>query len=256
MKNQVVVVSVMNQKGGVGKTTLTFNLAHGLARNGLKVLVIDNDAQGNLTSSLLPRGVKPLAFAANLYEGRPDNPQQVAENLWLMAGDDELESYATAEEGPAPFRDTVRAIQRKMVFDLILIDTNPQITHLTFAAAMAATQILVPLIPTKFAFEGLGKLFRKIKELKTTGASQARILGFVLTMQTGTTYHRQGVAMIRTKYPELTFAAAIRKLTAYEESPAVNKSIFEYEPNGQAATEMKAVVDEFLARLNGGAHNE
>lgn len=246
------ITAIVNQKGGVGKTTLTFNLAHGLARTGRKVLLIDNDPQANLTSSCLQRGQRLEAFAADLYAGRVSKAQPVANRLWILGATDGLEEYVDAETGAPEFARVVKAISSKGLFDHILIDCAPTTTNLFLAALMASTHFLVPLTPSKYSLDGLKKLFSKIKELRTTGASRAQPLGFVVNMATGTTYHRQTLLALGKTHHDLLFESVLRKLTAFEESPALAKSVFDHAALSEAALEMTNLVREFEIRINGG----
>lgn len=247
------VLSIVNQKGGVGKTTIAFNLAHGLAREGKKVLAIDNDAQGNLTSSMLPRGARAEQFTADLYEGRASKLQKVigVEGLYLMAGDDELEAAQYEDESAAKFSTVVGKIQKKGVLDYIIIDCNPQITNLTLAGIMAADHLLIPMQPSKYSIDGLRKLFVEIKKMRATGATKAAILGFVMNLVGPTRLHRQTVMQLKKKYPQYVLDSVIHKRTAYEESPIKAQSIWDYGQDEKAEFEMSALVREILKKLEG-----
>jgi chromosome partitioning protein len=245
------VISIVNQKGGVGKTTIAFNLAHGLAREGKKVLAIDNDAQGNLTSSMLARGMKPEYFTADLYEGKATKLQAVADRLYLMAGDDELEAAQYEDESAAKFSTVVGKIQDKGVLDYILIDCNPQITNLTLAGIMAADHLLIPMQPSKYSIDGLKKLFVEIKKMRATGATKAAILGFVMNLVSPTRLHRQTVLQLKKKYPQYVLDSVVHKRTAYEESPIKAQSIWDYGQDEKAEMEMSALVREILKKVEG-----
>ena len=243
------IITLANQKGGVGKTTLAFNLAHGLAREGKKTLVIDNDPQANLTHSFIVDA--PQAATWTLYEGRTDNPQAVAENLFLIGATDELEGFSDADSGLHEFKAILSAVAQKNIFDFIIIDNNPQISNLTIAAIMAADYILIPLIPSKYSFQGINKLFTQIKHLKEQGLSQAEPIGFVENLKSNTILHRQNSNALRKNYPQLHFEAKISRRTSLEESPIHRQSIFDYEPEGKAAFEFSQLVKEILSKTDG-----
>lgn len=242
------VISVMNKKGGVGKTTLSFNLAHGLAQQGFKVLAIDNDDQCNLTYSMLARGVKPEYFSADWYVASPTKVQSVCEKLWLLSGSDDLEEMDYIEAGPVNFADQISKVVAKGVFDFIIIDCNPQVRNLTMAAIMAANHVIVPMQPSKYAVDGLRRLFKTIRQLRSTGASRAEFLGIVMNLVSHTKLHRQTIQQLRKKHPDLIFDSVIRKRTAFEESPLRNQSIWQYNTDDKAVDEMRALVAEVVRK--------
>ncbi|MBI9095288.1 MAG: ParA family protein [Sphaerochaeta sp.] len=243
------VICLLNQKGGVGKTTISFNLAHGLAQLGLKVLVIDNDGQANLTGSFLAEGEKPKCYTSSMYRGSISNPQEVGPNIWLVAGDDDLDSVQFMPEGPDVFAQIVEKIIAENIFDYIVIDSNPQITNLTLAGIMASDYLIVPLQPSKYGLDGLRKLFLKVKEMRSTEASHASLLGFVMNKVKPTRLHRTTIQKLRKMYPQYIFETVIHELTAYEESPLDQKSIFDYEPSSRAALDMSAFVREVIRKI-------
>lgn len=244
------ILSITNQKGGVGKTTLTFNLAHGLAGHGYRVLAVDNDVQANLTSSLLGPADPRTARALSLFEGQIDKPQKVAQNLWLLAGDPELEAV-NYEPGLTPrnFADELQRVADTGKLDYIVVDTNPQITDLTLASMMAADHVLVPLEPSKFGLEGLRRVMSEIKKLQTTGASKAELLGIMLNLVERTVLHRNTAAALRKRFGGMVFETQIHKRTSLAECMVKNTPIHEYEPNGKAANEIRLLVKELLNRL-------
>lgn len=245
------VIAFANQKGGVGKTTTAFTLAHGLARAKKRVLVIDNDAQGSL-GNLFLQGAKPTALTASLYQRRPDNPMMVAERIALYCGGDGLDAVATGEQGAPAFSQVLKAIGDRDLFDLVLIDCGPSLSTLSFAALMAAQHVLVPSQPTKLSLDGLGQLLARIRDLRVTGASQAAMLGIVITMHARTVYHREMESALR-KARQDVLETVLFKRTAYEEAAALGKSLWDYEPQGQATLEAGQLTKEILKRLNGGA---
>lgn len=250
-KSHTHVISLVNQKGGVGKTTISFNLAHGLVRHGKKVLVVDNDPQGNLTSSLLPRGVRPEIFSVDLYEERIDRLQSVKENLFITAGDDSLETVQYEEESAAQFANVIGKISNQGKLDYIIIDCSPQITNLTLAGIMAANHLLIPIQPSKYSIDGLRKLLVELKKMRATGATKASILGFILNLVSSTKLHRQTAQQLKKKFPKYVMESVVRKRTAYEESPIKTQSIWDYGQDEKAEIEMNALIREIIKKVEG-----
>jgi len=248
------ITAIVNQKGGVGKTTLAYNLGHGLARRGLKVLLVDNDPQGNLTAACLPREARVTALTADLFQGKAGKAQGVAENLWLFGATQDLEDYTYSEEGPPAYARVMGAIRTRGIFDHILIDSNPTVSNILFAVLMASTHFLVPITPSKFAIEGLKRLFAKVRELRSTGASRVQPLGFVVNLAAHTSYHKENLDALTKAHTQLVFRARLRKLTAFEESPALNKPVYDHAPGSPAAEGMEAVVAEFIERIGKAGH--
>lgn len=240
------IVSVLNEKGGVGKTTLCFNLAHHLAREGKAVLLIDNDAQGNLTRMC---GVETTARTAKFYAREFVKPGKVVDNLYLYAGGRDLKPHSLGASGVREFAEVVTKIEASGKFDLILIDCNPALTNLTFAALAAAAFVLIPIQPSDLSLDGMENLFEEIKAAKAGGTSAARPIGFVQTMVTKTALHRHMGKTIMDTYPKLLFETKIPRLVAFEESAVLHKPVHEIDANGNAELAIAGVARELMSRL-------
>nr|WP_321256882.1 ParA family protein [uncultured Pseudodesulfovibrio sp.] len=242
------IISIINQKGGVGKTTIALNMAHGFVREGKKVLAVDNDPQGNLTNSLLINE-EIRCFSASLYNGKVNKLQSVNGHMGIMAGDSKLEIVQYNEQSPLRFSSVLTKIKQKHIFDYILIDSSPQITNLTFASIMAADNLLFPLQPSKFGLDGLKKVLMAVAKMKSTGATKAAVLGVVMNLVNRTKLHRQTILALKKRYPRDVMDCVIHRRTAYEESPIKGQSIWEYGKDERAQIEMSAFMREILKRL-------
>jgi chromosome partitioning protein len=247
----VRIVAVANQKGGVGKTTLAFNLAKGLAARGHRVLAVDNDPQGNLTSAFLENPETLRADVLSYYEGpEPAVPQAVEGRLELLGANIHLSRVA---EGTFEtiYRLKEGLEQIDLTYDFVIIDCLPSLGYLNLAALYAADHVLVPVKPTPFALGGLRDLFDTLEKTRKRLNSSLRLLGLVLNLVEGTrtTVQEELESVIRATYGEQVFRTTINKAVAFEESPALYKSILEHAPKGKHAGQFNALLDEFLERL-------
>lgn len=248
----MTIVAVSNQKGGVGKTTIAFNLAKGLAARGQRVLAIDNDPQGNLTHALL---TEPAAFAADIFSYyKPDvgnaTPQAVAENLFLLGANQGLATVTDLQIDDALFglREGLAMLEKD--FDYILIDCLPSFGVLQLAALTAAHEVLIPVTPANFSVQGLTTLFDTITRAQKRFNAKLSVLGIVLNRIDGrrTTIGDGLVELIRETYTDLVFKSAIPQSVRVEESYSFNQSVLEYEPKGKVAKQMNRFIEEFLSR--------
>lgn len=248
------VISVINQKGGVGKTTLTFNIAKGIASLGKKVLVIDNDPQANLTGCFLGEqtDLPPSANIIKVYEELHEEvkPLKVSENIFLLGSDIHLAKIIekgmdviyTLKEGVNGIKDE---------YDIVLIDCLPAFGYLNLAALNAASCVLIPTKPSPFSLAGLKDLFENIGKVKRRMNTSLSILGIVLNLVEGknTKMAKEIEEVLREVYQGYVFKNTIKKGIKLEESPSLNMSIMEYDPKGKDSSQFKVFLDEFLDRL-------
>ena len=183
------IIAVTNQKGGVGKTTTTINVAYNLAKEGKKVLLVDLDPQGNATSGL---GLsKSGATTRDVLSGKTTLEKAAKESpykdLWVLPTDAEL---ATLETEIAPAKD--RAIRLKKIltdspYDVVLIDCPPSLGLLTVNALTASTSVIIPVQTEYYALEGLGQLLETMKLVRQALNPRLAILGVVMTMHNART---------------------------------------------------------------------
>jgi chromosome partitioning protein len=248
------IVSITNQKGGVGKTTISFNLSKGLSAKGYKVLAIDNDPQGNLTSAFLedPTQLNEYADIIQIYNDNDAKiePQKISKGLYLIGANIHL-SKISEKDFDVIFQLKERLSLIKNQFDFVLIDCLPSFGYLHMAALNAADKALIPIKPAPFAFAGLKDLFETIAKTKKRLNPDLDILGIILNLVEGkqTTMGAELEETLRENYGNLVFESRITKGVKLEESPSFYQSIMEYAPKGKQAQQFKNFINEFLKRL-------
>ena len=247
-------ISVTNQKGGVGKTTITFNLSKELSTRGFKVLVIDNDPQANLTSCFLddPSNLPEEANIINWYDEnfKKSKPLKLHENLHLLGSNIHLSRIAekgidviySLKEG----RDTVES-----EYDYILIDSLPSFGYLNLSSLNCSDYVVVPTKPAPFAISGLHDLFDSVQKVKKRMNPKLNILGIVLNLVEGknTNLAKDIEKVLRSNYSEQVFNTILQKGVKFEESPALNMSVSEYDPKGKSSEQFIKFADEFIERI-------
>ena len=251
-----MVVAVANQKGGVGKTTTSINLAAALAQKGLKTLLLDLDPQGNATLSF----VDPAASQGSVYEVLVD-PQLTAESVIVPTELPSLQvigariSLAKAEvklvgEFDSHFRlkDKIDPIRDR--YDYVVIDTPPTLGILTVNALVAATHLLVPIQSSYFALEGTDDLLETFEKIRARPNPTLQFLGVVITLHDRRTVLSRDIQkQIREVFGEKVFRTVISKSVRLEESPAYRQSIFTFAPNSSGAVEYYSLSEEVIARV-------
>jgi chromosome partitioning protein len=253
---QMKIIAVANQKGGVGKTTTSVNLAACLAARGIRVLLIDLDPQANATSAL---GLEPIE-AHSIYGpllGSDDVASTIVptrlEHLWLIAGDLNLAGaeieVARAEDHLTRLRAAVEPLRRDATFDFVLLDCPPSLGILMTNALAAADELLVPLQCEYFALEGLSKIVHVVDQVRTCGANPGlEIGGILMTMFMRNNLAQQVIAEVQKHFGDVIFKTVIPRTVRLSEAPSHGKSIIEYEPNGLGATAYRALAEEFMER--------
>ena len=245
-------ISVINQKGGVGKTTITFNLAKGLAEKGSKVLVIDNDPQGNLTGAFLNDPTTLKANVLDLYSNERVRitPEKINDSLFLIGSNIHLSKISDGEFDII-FRLKEGLEKAKQDFDYVLIDCLPAFGYLNMAALNAADFVLIPTKPAPFALAGLKDLLGTIRKVKKRINPDLKVLGIVLNLIEGrkTTIADELERVLREEYGNLIFTTKLNKGVKVEESPTFCQSIMEYDPQGKLAGQFQSLLDELITRI-------
>ena len=251
------IVTIANQKGGVGKTTTAINLAACLGRRGQRVLLIDFDAQANATSGL---GKRDEAAELNIYRVLTGEAginacvlSTACPNLWLIGSTPDLAGAEVEFVGQTGrytlLRD--RLAELETTYDFIFIDCPPALSLLTVNALCAASSVLIPVQCEYYALEGLSQLVRTLTLVHKKVNQRLVIEGFVLTMADGRTNLSQQVAgEVRRYFKGKVYETAIPRNVRLSEAPGFGKPVVDYDPLSSGARAYAALAAEFLARQN------
>ena len=251
------IISLANQKGGVGKTTTAINLAASLAVLEKKVLLIDADPQANATSGL---GFDLNTIKTSIYECVIDeiNPKDVVlktevENLDLIPSHIDLVG-AEIEMLNMPNREKMlmQALDKvKNEYDFILIDCSPSLGLLVINALTASDSVIIPVQTEFFALEGLGKLLNTIKIIQSRLNKDLDIEGFLLTMyDTRLNLSNQVVEDVRKHFEKMVFDTVIQRNVKLGEAPSFGKPVLMYDVASKGAENYLNLARELLQRNN------
>lgn len=260
---QTRILAVSNQKGGVGKTTTTVNLAAAFALNGMRVLVVDIDPQGNASSAL---GIDTHANISGTYEAMLHDVPMVEvvaqstsiENLYCCPA---TLALASAEIELFPLEDGQTRLQRSLyqylndsaaegrAYDYVLIDCPPSLGMLTMNAFSAAKEILVPMQTEYYALEGLEQLVRSIMSFSSRLSNPPRLSTILLTMfDKRLNLAREVVEDVRAHFPRETLETTIPRSVRISEAPSYQQTIMTYEPDGVGAVAYREAALEIARR--------
>ncbi|WP_419656029.1 Soj: sporulation initiation inhibitor protein [Desulfosarcina variabilis str. Montpellier] len=251
----MVIIAIANQKGGVGKTTITLNLAHILSRSKkASVLVVDNDPQGNLTRSFFKEQPPKEAHVLNIYDEKSLKPAICNPRLHLLWADISLAPVAERDFSVIfRLKDGIELLEPKpgKSYDYVLIDCLPSFGHLQLAALNAADFVLIPVRPSPYALAGMQALFQTIEKTKKYFNPKLKVLGIVVNQIDGRriVIEREMESALRETYADLVFQHRIQKRVRVEESPSFHQSILQYDRKSPATIEFKSVAQEMKRRI-------
>ena len=251
-----VILAIANQKGGVGKTTTAVNLGAGLARKGLRVLVVDADPQGNASTGL---GIMADQREANLYgvlagqvPAASAIQQAGQEGLFVLPANQDLAAMEVelveAEQRQYSFKERLTAAVAD--FDVVLIDCPPALGLLTLNGLSWADQVIVPLQAEFFALEGLASLLKTLDRVKRGANPDLSLLGVVLTMYDRRNNLAQQVEQdVNHHLRGRVFKVKIPRNVRLSEAPSHGIPIFDYDARSLGAQAYEDLTDEVVDAL-------
>jgi chromosome partitioning protein len=250
------IIAIANQKGGVGKTTTTINLAAAFAQSGRRVLLLDLDPQGNSSISFLD----PRTINVSAYEMMVDGNEDVSvftyptgiKNLDIIPARISLAKLESKLVGDfdAPFRLKDRLEKVSDRYDTIFIDTPPTLGLITVNALVASTHVLIPIQSSFYALEGTDDLLETIEKVKARPNPNLNILGVLVTLfDKRTTLAKEVYEQIKSVFGAQVFETVISKSVRLEEAPAYRESIFTFAPQSSGASEYAKLCEEVMRRV-------
>jgi chromosome partitioning protein len=248
------IIAVLNQKGGVGKTTTTINLAAYLSRSGRSVLICDLDPQGNTTSGL---GVDKHQLESTLYDvlfERADAAKSIKElnnsGLFLLPSNAELAGAEVELVQTENREQMLKRVLNNLEYDYILIDCPPSLGLLTINALTAAQEVLIPVQAEYYALEGLSQLLSVITQVRQALNPNLNILGVVVTLyDKRTSLSEQVKSELEKHFGSKMFDTIIPRNVRLAEAPSFGKTIADHDKWSKGARAYKALARELEKRI-------
>ncbi len=250
------IITIANQKGGVGKTTTAINLSAAIASKGRRTLLIDLDPQANSTIAFFDMGeVKSSMFEvlgdahtplASIVKSTKDPMLSIGPGRLALA---KLETVLAGQfDAPYRLKDALAPIVKD--YDYIIVDTPPSLGILTVNAMVASTHLMVPIQAAYFAIEGTDDLLETYERIRARPNPQLKMLGVVITLyDKRTNIAKDTHGQIRSVFGEVLFKTKIGKNVRLEESPAYKETILTFAPKSPGAVEYKKLAAEVVQRV-------
>ncbi len=249
------ILGVINQKGGVGKTTTAINLAAALAMLNRRVLLVDLDPQANASSGL---GVTdPQATVYDVLIGKASARQVIKDsnipNLKILPASSDLAGAAVELDATT---DNMKLLSKSLLavrpnYDFIIVDSPPSVGALTLNSLAAADMLIIPLQAEYYALEGIAKMTDTVERVKGSLNPDLSILGILITMYDNRTKLSKEVEdNVRKHFGTLVFASVIPRNVRLAEAPSYGQSVFEFAADSQGAEAYKQLAEEVLERVS------
>ncbi|MDR1698940.1 MAG: AAA family ATPase [Prevotellaceae bacterium] len=252
-----MIIALANQKGGVGKTTTSINLAASLAVKGKKTLIVDADPQANSTSGV---GFDVNNIKAGIYEclmGEISAEQAILRteinNLYILPASIDLVGaeieLVNVEEREKVLSKVLAPLKEN--YDYILIDCSPSLGLVTVNSLTAANTVIIPVQCEFFALDGLSKLLNTIKIIKSNLNPKLDIAGFLMTMyDSRLRLANQVYEEVKNHFKDLIFDTLIQRNVKLSEAPSYGKPIVSYDPDSKGALNYMQLAEEVIKKLN------
>lgn len=250
MKGNNLTIAIGNQKGGVGKTTSTACIGAALALQGRRVLLIDLDAQQNLTFTLTQNEDPETSIYDTLVKDQPLPIVSVRENLDLVPASLDL-ARAEIDMATMMAREGILKSyldEQKEKYDYILMDCSPSLGIVTTNALVAADKLYIQLTAEALPLKGLTMLDDIVREVKRRVNPTLELGGVFFTRFNNRKLNKEVISMVEKRYGEKVFQTKIRENIAIAEMPLSGQTIFEYDPKSNGAADYRTLTDEIISR--------
>lgn len=263
----MIVVTLLNQKGGVGKTSTCHHLAGALARMGRRVLLVDNDPQASLTQGIYgpeaAAGLDPDGTVVAAYRGLVATAGQLARptgvaDVELVAGHPELAGFNVHATSAGPAAAADAECLRELLdlsahggrWDVVLIDCPPNLQLCSLAALLASTALVVPVLPEDYGAQGLWPVSLFASTARSLNPALGRLAILVNKLDRRLSLHGLYERKVRECYPAEVLSTVIPNAVAYPEAIAHRLPVSHHDPRSRAAEAMATLAGELLGRLS------
>lgn len=249
--DEIMIIAIVNQKGGTGKTTTTVNLGSALAKLGKRVLLVDLDAQGNLSYSL---GISEFdkSIGEMMLEEKMSAHLIEKENMKILPTGTELANYEM-KMMEMPGRESLlkQVLKDTVQYDYVLIDCPPAISLLTVNALNSAEKVLIPLQMDVLSMQGLSQVFETISKVKNSINKNLKVIGLLeIMVDKRKKLTREIQSYIKDNFDVKVFKTSVRTNVRAAEAPSYGLSVIAYAPHSNSAKDYMSFANEFIASVN------